>query len=489
MGRFEKSVLNADGINRRELGYYSTPGFIAKFITQAMLAINPHGTRALDPCVGREELIKDLYDHGVEIDGIDVHNHGDYFHCNFTQQDFISYYAGLKARQSPGQSISLPYDYIIANPPYNCHEVNYIRDNRNTLTGLFAGIGVHNMYSMFVSAMVDCAKDGALIGFITSDSFLTARVHASLRRQILDTCAIHYMVLCPPDLFRQQNANVRTCIMILQKGKQHQRDVQVLTRPVHRHQLQQQLESGHFTTTGISHLVNPAGKMLQFIPGVPPAIQVLFAHPRLAEHFACVSGISTGNDALYISKEKREDFSIPFYKNPGMRKFYAPPDGYLTSHYMEYHKQVKNFLVRNTRYLLREGITCSSMGVPFGACYMPAGSAYGVNANIFCPPEDIWWLMAYLNSSLVTYLVRAVLCRSNMVTSGYVGNIPLVPLSPEAKQQLTQIARDAWQQQVTPKTHAAYIGQTDAIIFALLALPPETEAHVLSFARNLQARV
>ncbi|RYE06643.1 MAG: SAM-dependent DNA methyltransferase, partial [Sphingobacteriales bacterium] len=325
MGRHQKQVLNEHGVNRRELGYYSTPAFIADFITQTMLAINPHGRTALDPCVGREELITTLHQHGVSVDGIDIHNHGDYQHCNFIQDDFIDYYGQLKAALPAGESINLSYDYLIANPPYNCHELNYIRDNKKALTQLFGGIGVHNMYSMFISAMVDCAKDGALMGFITSDSFLTARVHAPLRKQILQQCAIHHLILCPSDLFRQQNADVRTCIMILQKGTQHQQQVNVLNRPANRQQLQQQLEKRHFTPTSLNQLVNPAGSGNEFTVGVPAAIQALFNHPRLGDTFKCITGISTGNDALYLSKHPRPGFEIPFYKNPGSRKYYSAP--------------------------------------------------------------------------------------------------------------------------------------------------------------------
>ncbi len=68
------------------------------------------------------------------------------------------------------------YDYYIANPPYNCHEVNFIKENKKRLKNYFNEVGLHNMYSMFMSAIIDKAKNGAVIGLITNDSFLQRKI-------------------------------------------------------------------------------------------------------------------------------------------------------------------------------------------------------------------------------------------------------------------------------------------------------------------------
>lgn len=490
MGRFEKTIVNENGIDRRELGYYSTPEFVSTFMTKAMLEINPNGSTALDPCVGKEELIKGLYDHNIDIDGIDIFNHGDYYYCNFIQRDFIDFYRQEKIKLLFDQQINLKYDYYIANPPYNCHEVDYIRDNKKDLNKLFGNIGVHNMYSMFVSAIIDSAKDGALISIITADSFLTARMHNPLREQILNTCSIHYLILCPTDLFWEQKADVRTAIMILQKGKGNQQLVKSLNRPKNKEDLKIKLEQKAFLETPLESIINASNdNLFEFVIDIPSEIQSLFSFPRIGEKYKCITGISTGEDGKYISKEKKPGFEVPFYKNPGSRKFYCEPDGFLTNDYLIYDKQVKNFMVRNKGYMLKEGITCSSMGLPFSACYLPVGSTYGVNANIFCNKEDIWWLLSYLNSSLITYIVRGVLIRSNMITSGYVSKIPVIELNKKTKKELAIIAKKAFDEKVSPKDVTNIIQKIDGIIFNELGLSSEIEAEILHFASNLQSRV
>lgn len=490
MGRFEKSVFINGGVDRRELGYYSTPDFIAKFMTNVMIKIKPNGKTALDPCVGKEELIKHLYDKGINIDGIDIEDHGDSYYCNFKKIDFIEYYKRLKLNTFFSQDINLHYDYYIANPPYNCHEVDYIKNNKKVLNELFDGIGVHNMYSMFISSVIDCAKEGALMSLIVSDSFLTAKMHKSLRAKILNTCSIHYVALCPSDLFRDQKADVRTCIIILQKGRKHQGIIKVLDRPENKDELKDKLENDIFLEVNLPDLVNMSGKgEFEFVIGLPIEIQSLFAYPKLGDVFRCVTGISTGQDSLYISKESKEGFKTPFFKNPGLRKFYCEPDGFLTDEYLKLDKSIKNFMVRNKSLMLQEGITCSSMGLPFSACYLPSGSTFGVNANIFCEHENLWWLLSYLNSSLVTYIVRGVLIRSNMITSGYVSKIPLLQVSNSAKARLEKLSLQAFNNKVKPKENRQIISEIDDIIFGEMQLSQETKDMIVSFASNLQSRV
>jgi len=129
------------------------------------------------------------------------------------------------------------------------------------------------------------------------------------------------------------------------------------------------------------------------------------------------------------------------------------------------------------------------MGLPFSACYLPIGSTYGVNANIFCNKEDIWWLLGYLNSSLITYIVRGVLIRSNMITSGYVSKIPVIELNKKTKKELASIAKKAFNEKVSPKDVNGIIQKIDRIIFNELELSNEIETEILHFTSNLQSRV
>ncbi|HEV2692330.1 MAG TPA: N-6 DNA methylase [Verrucomicrobiae bacterium] len=492
MGRHAKTVLTEDGLDRRETGYYSTPDFVAKFMTSALMEVNPSGTHALDPCVGRGELVDYFLRLGRDITGMDIESHplqlsGE---IDFVKADFLQYFSERVQNPLFADNFFSRFDYYIANPPYNCHEVDYIRKNRLNLESAFAAVGVHNLYAMFVYAMIVSAREGAAIGFITLDSFLNSNCYAALRRVIFDLCSIHYLILCPNDLFRDQKADVRTCLMILQKGRRFQNRVKVSDRPTSKAQFRQILEEELFSEVSLSQItLNFELDDDEFIVGCPDEVKNLFNLPRLGQMFKCFTGISTGNDEAYLRKEKESGFSVPFYKNPGSRRFYTEPDGFLCDNFLDVGQRVKNFMVRNRDLIGKEGITCSSMGVPFTACFRPEGSAIGVNANILCDDkDDIWWLIAFLNSSLATYIVRGCLLRTNMITSGYVSRIPVPRFSSETKQTLGSLAKNAYVNRLRPGEYGKTTAAIDSVIFNDVQLLPNTRLFVQSFASNIILR-
>lgn len=487
MGRFEKILINSKGIDKRDSGYYSTPDFISDYLSSELLSLNPFGKKVLDPAVGDEELLKNFFIHGKDIDSFDIIEHGNIQYSNFKKQDFLDFYKEKKKSLFFKNQIDLEYDYYIANPPYNCHEIDYIKKNKNELKNIFPKVGAHNMYSMFLSAIVDCAKEGALIGVIISDSFLSSTMHSGLRQQILDECSIHQLILCPNDLFWSQKADVRTCILILQKGTKFQDKIQIVNRPKNSNHLKHILENREFLITDLDKIVLSKQKNAnQFIVDIDKDILELFKNPRLGQIFHCITGISTGNDKKYLSKERRKGFEIPFYKNPGSKKFKTVEDAYIINHFMEESLIVKDFMVRNKQFIFKEGITCSSMGLTFSACYLPKNSTFGVNPNIFTPEEDIFWMLSYLNSSLITYLVRGVLIRSNMVTSGYISQLPIIPFSIDEKKQLSIISKKVINSELNA---CEAIEEINLIIYTNLNLNKNIINKIEDFASNLSKRV
>lgn len=485
MGRGTKTVLTDSGLDRRVAGYYSTPDFVAEFLAAQLLKLAPDARRVFDPCVGKEELLAPYIERGLECNGFDIEDfaaHHQYkYGCRFERVDFLKYYAEWQSSRHP---TSLPHDLLVANPPYNCHEADYVRVNKKRLVGAFPDVGVGNTFAMFMAALIDMAADGAFIGLLTFDSFLTARMHAPLRRRILSQCAVHLVALCPTDLFHQQNADVRTSLVILQKGKNHQPpQVKTANRPSDTLLFRKQLAAGRFVSESLADLTLGENDHLQFIIGCPPDVKALFAGARLGDVFECVTGISTGNDARYLSARRRAPFTVPFYKNPGRQRFRYHGAQYIDADFLEISRRVPNFIVRNQHLLFKEGVSCSSMGVSFAATYLPAGTLFGVNANIFPQSDDIWWLLAYLNSTLVTYLVRGVLLRTNMITSGYVSRIPLIAFSSAEKRRLSAVARRAFESGSHP--FESELAEIDDIVFAAAALSARSRTLIGNFCSDL----
>lgn len=491
MGRHKKIVMTGFGVDRRASGYYSTPNFVTEFITREMLALNSKGRTVLDPCVGKGEMTFAFEAADKDVTGWDIVDFKPRHVTHFEKRDFLKFYGNHIDECIMGISPQLDYDFYIANPPYNCHESDYIRANKSRLKSLFPKTGVANMYSMFISALITLAKPNSVLGILTNDSFLTSRLHQGLRKQIVDQCCITHMILCPVDLFWKQHADVRTCIMILIKKHTSTppRRVSVLDRPATRSAFKDALQERQFDVEHISDLtLDSEHDRQEFVIGCPESVRKLFRYSRIGQVFQCVTGISTGNDKKYISKTLNDEHSVPFYKNPGSRRFFMEPDAYLCSDFMDVQKKVPNFIVRNKKLLFKPGITCSSMGIPFGACILPKGATFGVNANIFCKEDDRFWLLAYLNSSLVTYIVRGILLRTNMITSGYVSRIPIVPISHSNKKRLAKLASSAVREQIKKEDFPEAIKSIDDIVFTEAAIVKRDAKEIHSFCEHILKR-
>lgn len=134
--------------------------------------------------------------------------------------------------------------------------------------------------------------------------------------------------MCPRGLFHNQGADVRTSILILRKGKEYQEKIVVNNRPKSIEEFKELLngikDNGNESLYSLQEIVLQNKKdNLEFLIECPEDIRSLFNNIRLGEKFKCVTGISTGNDKEFLSKEKSNEFTIPFYKNPGKDKFYT----------------------------------------------------------------------------------------------------------------------------------------------------------------------
>jgi len=489
MGRHHKVVIASEGIDRREEGYYSTPKFVAEFISRKCLELAPDAKLVLDPCAGKEELLHFFHEQGINTDTFDLVDHGVHNATTFEQADFLKFYASTYTQMPLFGSLRYSsHDIIIANPPYNCHEVDYIRHNKPWLGSIFSEIGCHNMYSMFMYALIQIAKPGSVIGLIVSDSFLSHTAHSPLRQHIVKNCSVELIALCPTDLFKSQKADVRTCIVILRKDGT-QGAVEVLNRPKSETELRKALAIKAFESLSLSEiLLDSEDDGKEFIIGCSSEIRQIFSCRRIGSEFKCVTGISTGNDKRYLSKVPTPDHSIPFYKNPAGRRFFCAPDAYLPNNFLDLDKQEKTFMVRNKPLLMRSGVTCSSMGVSFGACRLPENATYGVNANIICDDDDAWWILGYMNSYLVGYLVRGVMLRTNMITSGYVSRIPLIGLSHSAKEKIGTISRGAYSSKMS-YGHEEAIDEINSIIYDEGKISLDSQLMLEVFAREMLKRV
>ncbi|MDZ5010718.1 N-6 DNA methylase, partial [Clostridium perfringens] len=133
-----------------------------------------------------------------------------------------------------------------------------------------------------------------------------------LRKKILKTCSIHEITMCPTDLFSEQGADVRTSIVILQKGLDFQGNIIINNRCTNKNELIKTLNSNKnkYKVNSLKNIIlNNKYDNSEFLIECPEDIKILFNNDRLKDKFNCITGISTGNDKLYLSTEKVEPYT------------------------------------------------------------------------------------------------------------------------------------------------------------------------------------
>ena len=96
MGRKNKvlveEISNEEFIDKRLIGYYSTPDFISNYIKDRLLEIKGDGKEVFDPCCGREEMLIPFMKSNIKAYGVDIVNYKKEYMCNFLNVDFIKLY-------------------------------------------------------------------------------------------------------------------------------------------------------------------------------------------------------------------------------------------------------------------------------------------------------------------------------------------------------------------------------------------------------------
>ncbi|MGP4076200.1 HsdM family class I SAM-dependent methyltransferase [Halobacillus sp. K22] len=476
---------------KRTMGQYSTPEETVTYMTKNLLKYLPSSVQEpsiLDPCTGDGIFIKSLLQSGFSADSlyafdIDPRTPPPDEQIHFIQTDFLK------------ESNEEKFDAIIGNPPYKSkRQSSYLLENKKYLSKEFQEIGVHNLYTLFIYKGIQKLKDGGILTMIVQDSFLSNVYYKNFRRYILAHTEIKEIILAPRRLFHKGKADVRTCILTLKKGPPDLIDKNQTMKLIDRLIEQEYTHPPEENIQYLEQFFYENNPNYNFSINVPTEILSLFHNPYvpLGDVVKIVTGISTGNDKYFLRKPSELTNHLdwlPFYKNGGSKDaWYYEPKYYIHKDWPQYKNVHSKFMVRNPSYYYREGITCSSMGVEFSAAYLPQGSLFGVNANLF--PEnhkDLLYFLGLLNSQLVKYLLRKFLNRTNMITAGYLKKLPYVEPSGALKEVVVESTASLIDgKKKDPSFNTQKLQrEVDQAIFDTYGIPITTQTHVMRFCKDL----
>ena len=88
----------------------------------------------------------------------------------------------------------------------------------------------------------------------------------------------------------------------------------------------------------------------------------------------------------------------------------------------------------------------------------------------------------------MTYLVRGVLNRSNMITSGYVSRIPLLNFDNEAKERLSYLGCSVYDKVKNEEDINEILNEIDKVVNDTADLSNDTVAYINKFKIDLIKR-
>jgi type I restriction enzyme M protein len=102
------------------------------------------------------------------------------------------------------------YDVVLANPPFGGKERAEVQQNFPIRTGETA--------FLFLQHFIKLLKAGGRGGIVIKNTFLsnTDNASVSLRKLLLESCALHTVLVCPGGTF--QGAGVKTVVLFFEKG-------------------------------------------------------------------------------------------------------------------------------------------------------------------------------------------------------------------------------------------------------------------------------
>ncbi|MHA1342562.1 MAG: Eco57I restriction-modification methylase domain-containing protein [Promethearchaeota archaeon] len=457
--------------NKKDLGFILTPKNTAIYIISKLGEIKEEQT-ILDPCVGPGIFIECLLERGIKRNQIFCYD----INPNF-RRDLKKFGINMKIQDtllSINQESYNKFDFIVGNPPYLNKASNYIRQNKKKLKKIYGKINAHETYAMFIVNSIWRLKEGGKLGFITSDSFLTLKTHAKLRKFILDKCLINEILLAPKDLFQNQNVNTSPAIIILTKcsgenNKKHREKNIVRFIPRIKH------ENEYFKPKVIHKIQQKKYTSLPFYLfffDVEPQIIDLFEKAlKLEKIVKGYIGMHTHNNQKYIAavegtelaeifgrrnnkfQETKKKFKIisreelnsnswkPYLKRGGNAQYYRPimeavdwnPDS------------ISVYDIPKNVPFEKEGIVISGVSSRLAARYMPKGCYWDSNKAIGFTIIDneisLEYILGLLNSSLYNYLAKGIINNTSSIQITGIHSLPFIKPNIETKEKVEQLVR------------------------------------------------
>lgn len=343
--------------------------------------------------------------------------------------------------------LSNEYEVVVTNPPYmgssmmNSNLNEYLKKNYPLSKG--------DLFAVFIEVANRMVKKNYLSSLITMQSWMFLSSYEKLRDELVGTDLVTMLHLGARAFEEISGDVVQTAAFVLRKSHV-KHNISICDRLI---DIDNALEKEKVFLSGKKRFYS-LKENFEKIPAKPYAYWISenvlnsFEGRNLGELAEIVSGMTTGNNELYLREWTEVDISgiafdyasvedidldktkwIPYNKGGEQRKWYG------NNEYVVNWSQSGNFNRAKTTmtYLyLKPCVTWSDIsGNTFAGRYCKGGFMFDVKGSCgFGSEENLMYLMAIFNSKIMPIYIEAL----NPTTTTQVGDLKRIPLKPIEKQ-------------------------------------------------------
>lgn len=445
-------------MRKKGLGKIFTPQMTASFMISRLEPLK--SKIILEPCAGNGVFIEELIKKGapsekivvfdLDLEFVEVYRK---LGVNFSINDFLL--SDIKQQFFISQ-----FDRVIGNPPYLSRHSIYIQKNKEGLRRRFKEIGVFDTYTLFLYKSLLSLKNGGLLCFITSDTFLTLGYHKKIREFILENTKVKEIILAPKNLFSNQGVSVAPCIIVLEKSSNRDENLRNIVNYVDR----LNREEEYFNP---KRVVKIPQKLFLEVENYPMSININDYTAKLLNYPTKLAEVLQGHIGLHTHDNKRYlaliEGSTLASKWQGRGRKLIPRnlvDSRKWSFYLRYggeqrywreieeavdwsEEAVKNYDIPKQPLFGKEGIVISGVSRRLTARYMPPGCLWDTNKamGFVVKGKDlsIYYMLGVLNSKLYTHLIKGILNMTNCVQIDDIRRLPFIYPTTQIKTEVEML--------------------------------------------------
>lgn len=443
---------------KKELGAFYTPLRTVEYMVRKLGKISPEA-KILEPCGGDGIFIKELIRQGVKPSQIIVWDINPNVKKSIEDLGVQFENCDTLLTKNINPFFNDKYDFVITNPPYLNKQSKYMKENKFKLRKKFREVGCYDTYSMFMYLGVNFLKEGGKLCFIISDTFLTLGTHKRLREFILRNTKVKEILLAPENLFNNDGASVKTCVITLERCS----DISEREKNVIRAIPRVKDESEYYSPEKLNLIKQKNYFLLdskQFYINVPyEIIKLITTLPKITEVMEGNIGMHTHNNKKYLGAIEGTNLAERYNKQgkniakkeeieKGLWHVYIKKGG-LNGYWAEIDEAVrwdeqsrKNYDMPSYNHFFKEGIVISGISSKFSARYMPEGCLWESNKAMGFVTKNnnvsLYYLLGLLNSKLYNYFMKSII---NTTSSIQFKDIKQLPFKYPDKNKMLEIKR------------------------------------------------